>query len=293
MRKSLLLIAFLFLWCRASFALDWIALHESADTLTSSEATRLNAKNPDSIEQLYVLGLAYLNEFNNKGAEAVFDTMLARDPALKEARWGKAESLRRRRNYETSQAMLEGLLVEYPEYAPAYISLAYINYIQMEFDEAVDLAYKVIKLGKNNVDLTNFVRAHCLVAGAKGMIAHYGGPISKIINGRSVLPYLKKAEKLQPNAPAVLFGLGSYYLLIPKIFGRDIERAEEYLMRAVEADPHFPDIYVRLAQIAQIRDNNSKYQEYLGRALSLDPDNELVRDIARGKCDFVCITTEK
>ncbi|MFC1594153.1 tetratricopeptide repeat protein [Candidatus Omnitrophota bacterium] len=293
--KIFLLIIFLsiFFMCGSVFALDWISLHEQADIVNSTEALKIQQENPEQLEALYVLGLTYLNEFKNKEAEATFDQMLTVDPGSIEAQWGKAESVRRRRDFDQSQKILDNVIAADYSFAPAYISLAYINYIKMNFDESVQLAVTVIKFGKENVDLTNFVRAHCLVAGAKGMIAHYGGPVSKVINGRSVLPYLKKAEKLDPDAPAVLFGLGSYYFLIPRIFGRNIDKAEEYLLQAVKVDPNFPDIYVRLAQIAQLRNDNEKYKEYLSKALSLDPENELAKDIERGKCDFICITTEK
>ena len=37
--------------------------------------------------------------------------------------------------------------------------------------------------------------------------ASNGGPLSKLLNGTQVLPNLKKAEKLQPDSAAVLFGL--------------------------------------------------------------------------------------
>lgn len=294
MLKKLLISGVLF-FCFAisSFALDWKSIHEKADSLDSSQAIKIYEKNRESLENLYLLGLVYLNKYKNKEAEDVFYKMLKIDVDSKEALWGKAEVLRRNRDYGPSKEILEKLIGKYPEYAPAYISLAYIKYMEKNFDATVDLAYKVVKMGQDKVDLNNFVRAHCLVAGAKGMIAHYGGPVSKVVNGRSVLPYLRKAERLQPDSPAVLFGLGSYYLLIPAVFGRDINKAEQYLLKAVKIDPDFPDIYVRLAQIEKFRKNNNKYNEYLNKALSLDPMNELARDISQGRCEFVCVTHDK
>lgn len=291
--KLFITAALLFCFSLSSYALDWKAIHEKSDSLNFPKAQKIYEKNQNSSENLYLLGLVCLNEYKNKEAEDIFYKMLKLDPNSKEAQWGRAEVLRRKREYKPSKEILDRLLEKYPEYVPTYITLAYIKYMEKNFDATVDLAYKVVKMGQDKVDLNNFVRAHCLVAGAKGMIAHYGGPVSKVVNGRSVLPYLKKAERLQPDSPSVLFGLGSYYLLIPAVFGRDINKAEEYLLRAIKIDPNFPDIYVRLAQVEKFRKNNDKYNEYLSKALSLDPLNELARDISHGKCEFVCLAHDK
>ncbi|MBM3248806.1 MAG: tetratricopeptide repeat protein [Candidatus Omnitrophica bacterium] len=293
LKKLIIMAALLFCFSLSSYALDWKAIHEKSDSLNSSQAQKIYEKNQNSLENLYILGLAYLNEYKNMEAEDVFYKMLKLDPDSKEAQWGKAEISRRKRDHKSSKEILEQLIDKYPEYVPVSISLAYIRYIDKNFDATVDLAYKVVKMGQDKVDLNNFVRAHCLVAGAKGMIAHYGGPLSKVVNGRSVLPYLKKAEKLRPDSPAVLFGLGSYYLLIPAVFGRDIDKAEQYLLKAIKIDPNFADIYVRLAQVEKFRKNYDKYNEYLSKALSLDPLNELARDISQGKCEFVCLAHDK
>jgi len=126
-------------------------------------------------------------------------------------------------------------------------------------------------------------------AGSRGMLAHYGGLISKVIDGRTVLPYLKKAEQMSPDAPAVLFGLGSYYMLVPKLFGRDIEKAKLYLEKTIVLDPYFADAYVRLAQIYKKLGDKTNYSSYLAKALDLDPGNELALDVLSGKCNFICL----
>ena len=63
------------------------------------------------------------------------------------------------------------------------------------------------------------------------MIAYYGGPLSKLINGTGILPMLKDAQSMQPDSPAVWFGLG----------------------RVTQADPGFADAYVRLGQIYRMK----------------------------------------
>ncbi len=121
------------------------------------------------------------------------------------------------------------------------------------------------------------------------MIAHYGGPLSKIINGTAVLPSLKAAEKLQPESAGVKFGLGSFYLLAPTLAGGDLERAEAYLKKAIEIDPLFVDAYVRLGQLYKIKGDSVRYNEYLNKALKIDSQNELALDIKNGKCKFICL----
>jgi len=127
-----------------------------------------------------------------------------------------------------------------------------------------------------------------LRGGVKGMIAHYGGALSKVINGTAVLPNLKTAEKLQPEFSGVKFGLGSFYLLAPSLAGGDLGEAQKYLEEAVKIDPLFADAYVRLAQLYKIKGDTRRYNGYINKALEIDPKNELTLDVSSGKCKFIC-----
>ena len=175
----------------ASLALDWQMLHNQADNTDLIPAQQAVEQNPQSLEQFYVLGLVYLNLHQNEQAAQCFQRMRDLDNASIEAKWGQAEVLRRQRKIKASEKLLEEVITLHPEFAPAYISLAYIRYMQMEFTQSLKLAYRVVRKGKENIDLSNFVRAYLLVAGNRGMLAHYGGPIAKITNGTAVLPNLK------------------------------------------------------------------------------------------------------
>jgi Tfp pilus assembly protein PilF len=93
---------------------------------------------------------------------------------------------------------------------------------------------------------------------------------------------------LRPNAAEVLLGLGSFYLLAPPIVGGDRNKAEDYLKRALLADPFLADTYVRLAQLYKIQGDNVKYELYLNEALKIDPQSELALDIKNKQCKFVC-----
>jgi len=273
-----------------AYAFNWKDLHELADSLSLEEAKANAGKQPDSIEGLYVLGLVCLNQHNDNDAEAAFNKIIGLNPAAYEAQWGLSETLRRRHRADKSEAILNEIIKSHPDFSPAFITLAYIKYNQMDFESSVRLASKVIKQGKNNVDLSNYTRAFLIVAGAKGMIAHYGGPIAKVVNGTGVFPTLKDAESLQPNSPGVLFGIGCFYLLAPSIVGGNKDKALDYLQRTVKADPLFADAYVRLAQAYNVKGDKQKYELYLQKALEVDPQNELVLDVQSGRCKFICVT---
>ena len=274
---------------RVSFASDWVKLHTEADTLTAQEALKALAQNPGSPENLYVLALTYLNVHEDGKAGEAFTKALTLKPDFIEARWGKAEVLRREHKLQEAETILITLLKEKPAFSPAYMTLAYIKYTQLQFNEAARLAGIVMNQRDSRVDVSNQVRAYLLYSGAKGMIAHNGGPISKIINGTAVLSNIKKAQKLQPDAAGVLFGLGSFYLLAPGLAGGDLAQAETYLTKAVEMDPLFVDAYVRLGQLYALKGDRQKYAQFLGKALEIDPQNEVALDIKNGDCKFICI----
>lgn len=290
MKKIIILSLVLILFtCGDSFALEWRGLHVKADSLNLNDALALVKESHESESSQYVLGLVYLNLHQDSQAEDIFKKIIIEDKNMYWAKWGLAESLRRQHKSDIAEQLLNEVLGIDSKFPPACISLAYIKYMQMDFKGSVKLASRVIDQGRDNVDLSNYVRGLVMYAGAKGMIAHYGGPLSKIVNGLRVKSNLDKAEKLQPNSPGVLFGLGSYYLLAPAIAAGDKNKAELYLKKTIEIDPLFVDAYVRLAQLYNIRKDRNKYNLYMDKALSIDPNNELILDFKSGKCRFVCI----
>jgi tetratricopeptide (TPR) repeat protein len=289
MSKILLLATLIcFISCSGAQAMDWQALHDQAGNLTLAAAQEAVAKSPGSTVNQYVLGLVYLNLHRDREAGEIFSKLLLGNPDLLEAKWGKAEVLRRQHAISASEELLNAVIKTKPEFAPALISLAYIKYFQMDFKASVNLALRVIEQGRFRVDLSNYVRAYAMYAGAKGMLAHYGGLISKAVDGLAVKPNLDKAQKLQPDSAAVSFGLGSFYLLAPAIAGGDKAQAEHYLYQAIKADPYFADVYVRLGQLARIKGDQEKYKFYLQKAMEIDPQNELAQDVSSGRCNFIC-----
>ena len=271
-----------------SFAIDWKKLHEEADRRSLPDSLLAVGQKVDSVNDLYVLALVYLNLHKDREAEATFSKIIKLKPDTFEARWGLAECLFRQHELAKSEVILREVIKADPDFSPVYISMAFLRYIQLDFKSTVKFALKVIEQGRDKVDLSNYVRAYTLYAGGKGMIAHYGGPFSKIINGTAILPNLKKADKMQPDSAAVAFGLGAFYLLAPPLVGGNLNKAEEYLKKAILLDPLFVNPYVRLAQVYKIKGDTVKYEFYIKKAIEIDPKNEFLQDTLSGRCKFVC-----
>ncbi|MFH1046311.1 MAG: tetratricopeptide repeat protein [Candidatus Omnitrophota bacterium] len=290
---ALIMLSILGLFSSCAYALDWQKLHEQADALTLNQASELIRQDPEGLETLYLLGLVYLNLHRDNDALAAFEKILNANPEVIAAKWGRAEVLRRQKKIADSETLLKEVLKKEARFYPADITLSYIRHTQLKFGESVSLAYKVKSAGRENVDLSNYVRALLLIGGGKGMLAHYGGPLAKIFNGTAIYPNLKKAEELQPDSAAVLFGLGSFYFLAPKIIGGDIAKAEDYLKRAIEKDPLFADAYARLSQLFRMKGDKEKAADCLQKALAIDPQNELALDAQSGRCKFICASIKE
>lgn len=277
MRKAFFALSLLFFFVAAARTsdFDWKDLHEKADRSGLPEALEDLKKNPEGLQDLYVLGLVYLNRYDISAAQQTFEKMLSLDSQNVPARWGLADVLRRRHEPEKAEKLLDEIIKDDPAFYPAYITLGYMLFDTKEYDRSIRLALKVLKGGRDHVDLTNYTRAYLIIGGAKGMIADAGGPLSKLINGTQILPYLKKAEALMPDYVGVLFGLGSFYTMAPSVAGGDWEKGLGYLEKTIKADPQFVDVYARLAQVWGRRGDKEKSKAYLAKALKLDPQNEL------------------
>ncbi|MFH1691204.1 MAG: tetratricopeptide repeat protein [Candidatus Omnitrophota bacterium] len=279
MRLVCLFLFFFFVWVFCAYALDWRQLHDKADQMTLSEAQDALNRAPDSLDEMYTLALVYLNHYDVLQAKQMFEQMRKADPDSLEAQWGIAEVLRREHKIKEGRPILEKVIQKDPSYAPAYVTLGYMSFETKEYYESIRLAKKVLKMGQKNVDLANYVRAYLIIGGANGMIADQGWVFSKLFRGTKVLPYLRKAQRLQPDSAGVLFGLGSFYLLAPRFAGGNKKKALEYLHKAIEVDPHFVDAYARLAQAYKIEGDDKKAREFLAKALKIDGQNELALTI--------------
>ena len=121
------------------------------------------------------------------------------------------------------------------------------------------------------------------------MLTHHGNPLKKMQYGPRSLYHLRIAEKLLPEAAGTLFAQGTFHLLAPRFFGRDLKKAKDSLLRSIKKDPHFVDAYVRLAQVYKLTGDQENYNTYMQLATEKDNKNELLQDMLSGRCDFICI----
>jgi tetratricopeptide (TPR) repeat protein len=287
MKKILICACVCLLSVSPCVAWEWQEVHRLASSIPAREAAVNAEKNPGSGEALYLLALVNLRLHQDTRASVLFQKIRSVDPQSMPALWGEAEVLRRQHKLAESLLILDTVIEKSPAFYPAYITKAYISYLQGDFKGAVLLAQRVIE-NKEKIDRDTHVRALVILAGARGLIAHYAGPVAKLLTGTSVLPTLKKAEKIEPGSAVVKLSLGAFYLLAPRAAGGNAVLARKYLQDAIEADPLLADAYVRLAQAYKAAGDDKKYNAMLKKAQKIDPGNELARDVSSGRCFFVC-----
>ncbi len=286
--KTLFLSLIFFIMASLGYGMQWQALHKKADSFTLEQAQDFFKEAPEALEGMYVLGLVYLNLRLDNEAGDIFGRMLKKDGTLVPARWGEAEVLRRQHHLDESKNKLKDIIKNNPDFSPAYNSLASIYYFEGKFKKVIALSAKVIKQGKEKAGGADLVRAHCLYARAKVIMAHFGGPLAKIISGSAVMRHLEIARKIQPDSAYVYFVMGNYYLLSPVLFGRNLRKAEQYFLKTVKKDPLFTDAYVRLGQVYKLEGDRKKYDSYIMKAFEVDSQNQLAIDVRSEACRLAC-----
>lgn len=270
-------------------AFDWMKYHTRAEEVTLEQGLKEAEALSDPIEKLYFNGLLLLTNYQNEKAENFFNRLLEFEPENFAAQWGIAEIMSRRYEYEQSRRLFEKVIEKKPDFSPAYITLAYVVYMQFSFQEAERLSAAVINMDKKSVILEDLVRAHGIYAASKGMIAKTAGAFTKTINYFSATRHMRIAKKLKPDSYTAYVAYGSYYMALPSFLGRDLERAEKLLFKAIEKNPHFPDPYLRLAQISLERGDKEAYDKYIQKAVEVDPRNPVTLDVINDTCKFICI----
>lgn len=193
------------------------------------------------------------------------------------ALWAKAEILRRDYKFKESKELLKQALRQCPGHASSLISLAYIEYHDSKFQDASRLLKEVLK--QPDLDRENQALIYMLMGSINAKKASRRGFLSKVAYGTRIAGYFERAKKIAPDLSEVRLGLGTFYLLAPKIAGGDIDRAIEELEYAVKLTPDFATVNARLAQAYKQKGNLKKYDYYLKKARELDPANEVVKEI--------------
>ena len=226
-------------------------------------------------------GLNLLKNRRDNDASAIFEKALLEQPDNLDALWGKAEVLRRKRNYKESEELLSRILSRNPGHSPSLISLSYIRYKDNRFNEALKLINKVLK--GNYADRESEALAYTMLAAINTRRAKEGWFFNKLIYGAQVKCYFLKAKELAPDLPETSLGLGTFYLLAPAIVGGNLYKAMEELELAVKCAPDFATANARLAQAYKKKGLPDKYSFYIARAEALDPGNEALLEIKQDR----------
>ncbi|MBU0709969.1 MAG: hypothetical protein KJ793_04565 [Candidatus Omnitrophica bacterium] len=222
-------------------------------------------------------GLELLRVREDKQALVIFEQILMQDQEDTAASWGKAEVLRRRRDFQESEGILNKILFKDNSYIPALISLSYIRYNDGELGQAEDLLNQVLEGGCQ--DRNNLALIYMMLGSINSKRSKRGWFFSKIKYGTQIKRYFLKAQELAPDLPEVHLGLGTFYLLAPSLFGGNLEEAIKQLELAEKIAPEFATVKARLAQAYKKKGQQEKYNYYLNQVKELDPENEVLEEL--------------
>ena len=222
-------------------------------------------------------GLDLLKIRKDADALVIFENLLVSQPGNTDALWGKAEVLRRRRDYKDSEGILNEILKKSPDHSSSITSLAYIRYKEDRLDEALELINRILK--KGYLDKENRALCYLMLGAINSRRSETGGLFSKLRFGTHIRGYFLKAEKIAPDLPEVHLGLGAFYLLAPAIAGGDSDRALKELTIALKLAPDFATVNARLAQYYKKEGIPEQFDFYVKRAQELDPENEVLKEL--------------
>ncbi len=226
-------------------------------------------------------GLELLRVRKDNAAGDIFSRVLENNPADVEALWGKAEILRRKRDFEKTQEFLNRIFSIEPKHAPSLIILSYLRYKSDKLDEAQALAEEVLSIpsaGRESRAL-----AYMLLGSINARRSSIGGMVSKIRYGMQIERNFLKAKGLAPDLAEIHMALGSFYLLAPSFAGGNLNKAFSELNAAILLAPDFATANARLAQAYGKKGDLIGYNFYLKRAREIDPGNEVLQELNEAK----------
>jgi tetratricopeptide (TPR) repeat protein len=213
----------------------------------------------------------------DKDALDIFEKILISQPGNLDALWGKAEVLRRSRDYKQAETILNEILKKKPKHQPSLVSLAHLRYKEGKLNEALSLISLV--LNNDDPDKDNAALAYIILGAINSSRAEKGGILDKIRYGVKIKRHFLKAKELVPDLPEARLALGTFYLLAPAVIGGNLDEAIKELEFTVKIAPDFATADARLAQAYKKKGDLGKYNLYIQRAKKLDPENEVLKEI--------------
>jgi tetratricopeptide (TPR) repeat protein len=137
-----------------------------------------------------------------------------------------------------------------------------------ELEEALAWAKKSVEEDPSRA------KTHALLADLWGeRIVGYGGLMVGARFGPRVKNENSKAVSLAPNDPEVVAALGRQYLLSPKTFGGDPDKAIELFEKSLTLRPDSDVTCVWLARAFKKKKDREGFQKAIAVALKLQPEN--------------------
>ena len=133
--------------------------------------------------------------------------------------------------YSEAEDIFRSILKEDKESFEAHFYLGYIHFKRDEYDQAVDMLNKAVKLNDKDA------RVYEVLGQALGFKAQHAG----MVKGTMLLPKVKKAfEKaleINPDSLTAKEGLYMFYLFVPSVAGGDDKKAREFAEEIKKLNP--------------------------------------------------------
>ena len=144
-------------------------------------------------------------------------------------------------------------------------------------ESAISEATEAIKLTEVSAD------EHSLLADLYGQRISLGGFMAGARFGPKIAAENKRALELDANNPRVLASVGRQYLMAPKMFGGDLDKAIANLQKATERDPNADETFVWLAIAERKKGDTDAANKALDEALRLNSRNVFAQNTKAGK----------
>ncbi len=144
-------------------------------------------------------------------------------------------------------------------------------------EAAISEAIEAIKLNEASAE------EHSLLADLYGRRIGLGGFMAGPRFGPKIGAENKRALELDSNIARVLASVGRQYLMAPKMFGGDLDKAIANLQKSTERGPQADDTFVWLAIAERKKGNADAANQSLDEALRLNPRSVFAQNTKASK----------
>lgn len=183
------------------------------------------------------------------------------------------------------------LAKENPNQAASLYQLARIDFYRgnaadLRGDKKSAVAAMELAIGEAQASLKadeHSAVAHSLLADLYGRRIGLGGFMLGPRLGPKIVAENKRALELDGNNAVVLAAVGRQYLMAPKMFGGNVEKAIENLQKSTQLDPRADETFVWLARAYREKGDAASANKALDEALRLNPRSVFAQNTKAGK----------